>query len=189
VSAVSPHAHRSARNDFRPLALLAAAVAVAAALVGWLVVRLESGTSHARVTAPTLVSAAQLREFAASLHRPVFWAGALKGMSYELTATRGGRVFVRYLPPNAAAGDPRAGFLTVATYPSSRPYADLERAARPEDAVGIPLPGGAVALMSRRTPKSVYLARRGSHYQVEVYDSSLDTARNLVLSGSIQPLR
>ena len=31
--------------------------------------------------------------------------------------TTSGRVYVRYLPRGAAAGDPRAGFLTVGTYP------------------------------------------------------------------------
>jgi hypothetical protein len=189
VNAAAPHAHRSLQHDLRLLALLAAAVAVAAALVGWLLVRIEAGTSPARVTAPRLVSADELRRFARSLHHPVFWAGPVQGRSYELTATPGGRVFVRYLPPDAAAGDSRSGFLTVGTYPSSHPYADLEQAARAEDAVGVRLPGGAVALMSRRAPSSVYLARRGSPYQVEVYASSLDIARNLVLSGAIRPVR
>jgi hypothetical protein len=189
VKASAPQAPRSAEHDLRVLALFAVAVVGAATFVGWALVRRGGESGPAGVTAPKLVSAAELHRLAASLRHPVFWAGAANGMSYELTATPGGRVFVRYLPPSVEAGDTRAGFVTVGTYPSSHPYRDLERAASADDAVGIPLPGGGVALMSRRVPRSVYLARRGSPYQVEVYDPSLDTARDLVLSGAIQPVR
>ena len=44
--------------------------------------------------------------------------------------TGSGRVFVRYLPQGVSAGDPRAGFVTVGTYPDASAYANLERAAR-----------------------------------------------------------
>jgi hypothetical protein len=178
--------HGQRYSDLMPLA---AAVLVAALAVGWLLLRQTRQDAPLGSNGPVLVSAAELRRFAESRDQPVFWAGPLKDTSYELTATPGGRVFVRYLPPNVTAGDKRSGFLTVGTYPSRHPYADLERAARADDAVGVPLPGGVLVLMSRRAPRSVYLARRGSHYQVEVYDSSLDTARNLVLSGAIRPVR
>lgn len=187
-TAASP-APRAAAQDHRPLALLAAGMVVAAAVAAWLLVTLDSGGSSARTTGPVLVSAAELQRLAASVDHPVFWAGPRKDSAYELTVTPGGRVFVRYLPPHVAAGDPRPAFLTVGTYPSVRPYASLARAARADDAVGLRLRDGTLALLSRRAPRSVYLAQRGRRYQVEVYDPSLDTARNLVLSGSIRPLR
>lgn len=183
-----PQTTRFGDHERRAVALLAGVVVVAAALVGWLLVQGGAGSDRARVTTPVLVSAAELRQFAESVHHPVFWAGPRNGTSYELTATASGRVFVRYLPPHVQAGNPRAGFLTVGTYPSSRPYVDLERASRADDAIGIRLHGGALALMSRRAPRSVYLASRGSPYQVEVYAPSLDLARDLVLGGSIRPI-
>ena len=49
----------------------------------------------------------------------------------------------------------------------------------------IKLPGGGIAAVNPRFPRSVYLAYPGSDYEIEVFDPSLAHARQLVTSGQI----
>jgi hypothetical protein len=177
-------------ESYAPLAPLAVAVLLAAALVGWLLLRHEGPSTPAKVGAgPALVSPAQLERAAATLGSPIYWAGPRAGYSYELTATESGRVYVRYLPRGVAAGDPRAGFLTVGTYPGDHAYADLKRAAAGKGVNSKRLPGGGLLVVPARLPKSVYLAFPGTDYQVEVYDPTAGNARLLASNGSIKPIR
>jgi hypothetical protein len=110
-------------------------------------------------------------------------------MSYELTRTPSGRVYVRYLSAHTVAGDSRADFLTVGTYPSDRAYADLERAAKADDVLAARLDSGALMVVANKAPTNVYLAYRNLPYQIEVFDPSGETARELALAGEIEPIR
>src|SRR3954465_3112421 len=114
-TAVEPHAHP---DSYAPLLLLGVAVALAAALVGWLLVRGDAPVAPTFLsTGPALVSSAQLERASAALGSPIYWAGPRDGYSYELTVTSSGRVYLRYLPKGVKAGDPRANFLTNGTPP------------------------------------------------------------------------
>jgi hypothetical protein len=105
----APHAHRA---QLAQLAVFAAAVAVAAVVVGWLLIH-GKGDTRSRASGPALVSQTQLEELASSSTEPIYWAGPRKGFSYELTRTADGRTYVRYLPHGVPAGDRRAEFLVV----------------------------------------------------------------------------
>jgi hypothetical protein len=173
------------------LAVLGVAVAVAASVVAWLAVR---GTSHATPvpaanSGPQLVSHAQLERLAGSLDHPLYWAGAKKGYSYELTRLTGGRTYVRYLPAGVRAGDPRADYLVVGTYAQPGSFADLKRASTQKGSVSLGIPGDGLAIFSPAKPTSVYFGYPGKGYQVEVYSPSGQTARSLVLAGKITPVR
>lgn len=172
------------------VAVLGIAVLLSAAVVAWLLLRRETAPA---VTAPTggpaLMTQAQLESAAAATKAPVYWAGARSGFSYELTITTSGRVFVRYLPDGVAAGDGRARFLTIGSYPDPHAFTNLERAARRPQTVSVGLDGGGLAVISEETPTSVYVAYPGAKYQVEVFDPSGDNARRIALSGSIKPAR
>ena len=101
------------RPQHLSLLVLGVAVAMAAVLVAWLV--LKGGSSSApSYEHPTLVSQAQLERFAHGLDHPMYWAGPKPGFSYELTAAKG-RAWVRYLPAGVTAGDARSDFLVVGT--------------------------------------------------------------------------
>jgi hypothetical protein len=174
------------RNEMqRELVVLGTAVIVAALFVGWLLVR-SDGATQPQTTAPTLVSQAQLERFAQG--RTVYWAGPRTGYSYELTVTPSGRVYVRYLPEGVHAGDPRASFLTVGTYPADHAYASLRHAATAESVTSKRTSDGGLAVVSDRAPASAYLAYPGSKLQVEVYEPDADKALGLVLSGSVVPV-
>jgi hypothetical protein len=171
--------------------ILGVAAAVAAGLAAWYLLRSDGGT--AAPPAPNggaaLVSQAQLERLAASMNHPVYWAGPKSGFSYELTTTSTGRTFIRYLPRGVKAGDPRPDFLVIGTYAQPGSFADLRKAGKRKGSVALGIDGGGIALLSSKRPSSVYFAYPGAKYQVEVYEPSGDTARRLVLTGQIRPLR
>jgi hypothetical protein len=119
----------------------------------------------------------------------VFWAGPQTGSKYELTETTDGSVYVRYLTGDAEVGDPSPSYLTVATYPLANGYARVVAASRREGAEARRIRGGGLAVLDSQRPSSVYLAYPRGKYQVEVYHPSPNRARDLVLSGAIEPVR
>ena len=95
-------AQEQRRSDSFTLLPLGAAVLVAAAIVGWLVLHHRQPSRPALVAVgPVLVSAEQLTSESKSLGHKVYWAGPRKDWSYELTVTESGRAYVRYLPGGA----------------------------------------------------------------------------------------
>jgi hypothetical protein len=185
-------ADREPKTARLPLLGLAAVAALAvAAVVVWMLVR-EGG--EAESSAPTrpasveLASVDRLQALADSERTPVFWAGGRPGMRYELSQTPSGRIYIRYLPRGVEAGDPRARYLTVGTYPVEDAIAATRRSGEAKGAVVRELSGGAVAVYNESSPTSVFVAFPGIPRQVEVFDPSPEVARNLVDSGRIIPI-
>jgi hypothetical protein len=163
------------------------AVGLAVFLVGWLIFGGDGGSSPAN--GASAASESELRSLAASSSAPVYWAGPRDGQTYELTRTTDGRVYVRYLPEDVEVGDPRPQFLTVGTYPRPNAWAELRRASREPGAVSRRLPNDGMMVFSRSRPTSVYVGFAGGRYQIEVYAPSPGSARKLVESGQIVPVR
>jgi hypothetical protein len=171
-----------------------AAVALVAGFAAWLLLRDGSTGKPATPAASAqavarLVTPPRLRLLASRLGYPLYWIGRKSGMRYELTRATGGNTFIRYLPSSARAGDPRAAFLAIGTYPVRNPFAQIQAATRRPGAVTIRLAGGGLAVYDQATPTSVYFAYPGSKVQVEVYDPSARNARSLVLGGQAVPIR
>lgn len=177
---------RELRTTRVQLLILGLAFLVAASLVVWLLVRGDEQGAPTKSEGPTLVSPAQLAQLAKSVDHPVYWAGPRQGFSYELTSTRDGRVFVRYLPKGVAAGDPRPNFLVVGTYSRTGSFKTLKRAANRNGSVELPNKG---LMVESTKPQSVYIGYPGAKYQVEVFSPAGDAARRLVLSGTIVPIQ
>jgi hypothetical protein len=176
--------------------------ALAAAIGSWLFVGHGSGsvtTRSASITAlpgivptarlarPAIASTRRLRAAVAASSVPVYWAGMRRGTKLELTRAPGGAVYVRYLPPGAAAGDTRP-FLTVATYPRSKAYAEVRHAAASAKSRTIDLAGGGIAVYDPRRPTNVHLAYPGQPYQIEVFVPAGSAAVRLVESGAVRPV-
>jgi hypothetical protein len=138
---------------------------------------------------PSLVSTRQLRRFAPANGAPVFWAGPRAGSSYELTRTTDGRVYLRYLPSGVRAGDRRARFLTIGTYPVRDGLEAIRTAAREQRMTRVPLAGGALAVYRRSKPKSVYYATPRSPVEVEVFSPTPGLALQLAAASRIVPVR
>jgi hypothetical protein len=164
------------------VAVVAAAVAAVLLLTGGEPDRLEIGE-------PRIVSEAQLASYAESAGHPVYWAGsAADGYKLELTEVRGQRVFVRYLADSAKAGDPRADFTTVATYPMQGAYEQLRASADRSGSVEGETDGGALTLYYKKAPSNVYVAHPGSDQLVEVFAPEPRAAQQLAESPLIAPV-
>ncbi len=149
-----------------------------------------AATTTGRIsTKPTAATRADLRTFGQRVGHPIYWAGARPGYTYELSSTSNGSVFIRYLPVGTKVGDPRATFLTVATYPFPGAFAATTRAATAAgSAATIKLAHGGIGVVDGSYPKSIHIAYPGVSYQIEVYDPSPSTGRKLVASGAISPV-
>ena len=118
----------------------------------------------------------------------VYWAGPQDDVTYEVTRTEPGNVFVRYLPEGTEAGNPEPDFLTVGTYPVEDATAALERAAEKEGAIVERPDDGALVVTNESDPTSVYMAYPGSDLQIEVYAPDPDVALEIATSGAVQPI-
>jgi hypothetical protein len=164
------------------------ALAAAAAVVVFLLIR--DGGSDGTEPEKT-VSAASLEEIQAlpaSVGHPVYWAGPRAGMTYELTRTRRGDVYIRYLPAGVEVGDKRPTFLTVGTYPYARAIENARAQSKRPGAFGRSIAGRGIAYSLPNKTKSVFFAYPRLDYLYEVYDRRPLRARRLVLSGRIRPI-
>jgi hypothetical protein len=172
------------RNYWGWFVLALSALALAAAIVA--VFRFRDG-DHAlkpKLGVPTAASVSQLHDFASG-RQTVFWAGPPEEGKIELTKTRSGAVYIRYLTRGAKIGDPTARYTTIGTYSMQAAYAALQQSARSKGAVAFKAANEAFALWRRARPTSIYLAYRGTPYLVEIYDPNPRRARSLAKSGKI----
>jgi len=181
----------------RPRVRVGAVIALAAAagLLAWVVIDRGGNSSNPAVPTasaslgdhigPIGLSAQGLATLAHALKKPIYWAGPKAGYTYELTRTRDGKIYVRYLPSGVKVGDRRANFLIVATYPYAHAFRALKAISNGK---GVTLPDGGFALPDPNYPKSVHLAYRGVNYEVEVYDPSPAQSQAAALSGQVQPV-
>jgi hypothetical protein len=187
-----PYRRRTRAGGFArmPKILIAAALALAilVAVVVWLLVRGDDGSSRPRRAPAQAASIRALNAFASSVGHPVYWAGSQPRFTYELSRTKDGRIYIRYLPPGVKLGDRRPNYLTVGTYPQRRAFATLHATAKKQKARTIPLTGGGLAFQDKNRPTSVYLAYPGLEYQIEVFDPTPARARKLVASEQIKPM-
>jgi hypothetical protein len=134
------------------------------------------------------VSRAALRRLAKSLGQPIYWLGPQPSVTYELTQTSSGRLYVRYLPKGVKVGAPGT-YLTIGTYPLANAYTVTQALGRGSGNDSLDLAGGGIAVFGKAaTAKNVYVAYRGSDYQVEVFAPVEGNARKLVKAGRIVAL-
>ncbi len=167
--------------------LVVLSVALVAAVIVW--IGNGSDSSGPALGEPEVVTAGELSEFAAEHGRPVYWLGVRPGARYELTETEGGRVYLRYLRGDAQAGDKRADFITVATYPAANGVASLRLAAHGQKGGKLGrTKNGAVLLIDPSSPDNAHLAYPGANLQIEVFSPAPGEALRLAAKGDVQPV-
>jgi hypothetical protein len=196
VEAASPESRAAgeASPDRRPprrgrLLLLGGAL-VAVALVVVLVLLLggggdDDGGPVARRAPAAPATAGELARTAATAGHPVYWLGARDGTTYELTRTRDGRIFIRYLPAGVAVGSDAADYVTVGSYPQAGAYGALARTARAAGATVVSIPGGGRAYQDPDRPTSAYAAFPGSDVQIELFDPTAGAALRAARGGEL----
>jgi hypothetical protein len=173
-------------------ALLALLVVALVALLVWQATNGGGGEEEAEAPAPPgaarVVSPAELREAAASSDLPLYWVGPRPGAALELSESGPGRSYVRYLTGGAEAGNPKPDFLAIGTYRLPNALAALRANAKRSGAKLREAPRGARVWVDPQSPTSVYVARPGDDFQVEVYDPSPGRALSTALSPHLQPV-
>jgi hypothetical protein len=167
------------------------ALALVAGVVTWLLLREDDDESTPNRAAPAAAvpdttSLSALRARAAEADQPIYWAGRIPGRRFEVTETPE-RIYVRYLPRGAKAGTDKA-YLTVATYRHANAFAATQTVARHPGTTQIDVGPRGVAFYARGRPTNVYLAYRGSPYQIEVFHPVPRIARQLVSSRRVRPI-
>jgi hypothetical protein len=178
----------------RPGAVVAV-VAVVAFGVWYFAIRDSGGSSEpvtiatgGKAIGPIATTPSELSALAANLAHPSYWAGEQSGTRLELSRTKDARIYVRYLTGNAQIGVPKAGYLTVGTYPVTDAYSALQSLAEKPGAIVKDVADGGLAVTQANTATSVYLAYPDQDIQIEVYDPDAAKAMDLVTSGAIQPV-
>ena len=173
-----------------PAAAAAAAAVFAAAIAGCGGGdKTSTQTAPAKSVAPRLVTQQQLAAYAKTLPHPLYWAGPRQDLSYELTRTKDGSSYVRYLPKGVSAGDPRPIFLTVGTYPRPNAFAIVQQAAKHAPGSALSLAGGGLGVPSPRNAKSIYVSYPKSPVLVEVFSADPAQSRLLVKRQAIVPMQ
>lgn len=148
----------------------------------------STGPTQGTTARPKAATVQQLQALASSLGHPVYWIGPQSGMTYELTETSDGRIYIRYLPAGAKVGDRRPR-TTVGTYPLQNAVAAVKAIAKGTGGRSFSIAGGGIAVVDRNNPLSVYVAFPGSNYEIEVFDPATAGARELVSSGRLVSVR
>lgn len=181
------------RTSGRLTRWLLPAVALVAAVVVAVVLLAGGGDDDepaaARRAPAVAASLDRLAAAAADAGHPVYWAGARDGATYELTETRDGRFFIRYLPAGVDVGSSDARYLTIATYPQARAFETLLATARAQGVEAVRVPGGGRAFQDSGRAESAYVAFPGSGVQIEIFDPTAGEALRVARSGAIVPVR
>lgn len=137
---------------------------------------------------PVGLSESQLTDEASSLPHAAFWLGPRDSVSqYELTSTKDGRIFIRYLSDGAKVGDPRSIFLTVGTYEIPDAAAALRKAAQ-SNGQRVMHRGGDLTLTGGKAGNAYVVFADQPDLQVEIYSPVPGEADSLVKSGAVVPL-
>jgi hypothetical protein len=143
----------------------------------------DGGTPAARRAPAVAATPRALAALPADVGHAVYWVGARPGTTYELTRTRSGRVWVRYLPSGVPVGTDEATYLTVGSYPQRDALTTLTANARAQGVAAVALPDGGRAFQDADRPTSAYAAFPGSDVQVEVFDATPGQALRLIRAG------
>ena len=175
-------------------ALVALVVFLAAALVltatghGPLAGKARAASSDVTIGVPTAMTEQELRAFSANSAIPVYWAGPRDGVTYEVTKTSDGSVFVRYLTNGVKVGDQTASYLTVGTYYQPGGYTALSTTSQEAKVSSSTMRSGALVVQREDSPGSTWFSFPDADFQVEVYHPEAGHSFTLVSNGDVAPL-
>ncbi|MEI8066672.1 MAG: hypothetical protein WCH42_04995 [Actinomycetes bacterium] len=133
---------------------------------------------------PALVNQLELSNVHTTVKHSVYWAGTIANSSYELTITKSGSVYVRYLAAGVTAGSPEAS-LTIGSYPKTGAFEQLQTWGKAAGALTVKDKGGALVYRQTATSKNAYFAFKNSALLVEVFSPVPNAAFDLIQSGKV----
>ncbi len=171
---------------------IAAVAALAIAALAWAYVsgffggKARAAELNLTMGQPTFVSESELKTYGDS-HAPVYWAGPMDDVNYEITQASTGSTFIRYVPKSEPAGTSKET-LTVATYPEQQGYKRLQDAATEQNMGSQITNSGALVVVNPNAPLSTYFSFPDASFQVEVFSPTPDESKQKVLDGNIRLL-
>ncbi len=183
---------RSSRRARVWILVVAAAAALAIAAIAWaytsgfFAAKTPAAEFHINVGQPTFVSESDLKAYGDS-HAPVYWAGPMDDVNYEITQASTGSTFIRYVPKSEPVGTSKEA-LTVATYPEQQGYRRLQEAATEQNMGSQTTKSGALIVVNPNAPLSTYFSFPDASFQVEVFSPTPDESKQKVLDGGIRLL-
>jgi len=172
--------------------VIAAVAALAAAALAWAFMsgffggKARAAELNLTVGQPTFVSESDLKAYGDS-HAPVYWAGPMDNVNYEITEASTGSTFIRYVPKSESAGTSKE-VLTVATYPEQQGYKRLQDAAAEQNMGSQTTKSEALVVVNPNAPLSTYFSFPDASFQVEVFSPTPDESKQKVLDGNIRLL-
>jgi hypothetical protein len=137
---------------------------------------------------PQIVNTSDLSDAAGEVDHPVYGIAGQSDKVMELTETKDGKFFIRYLNSEDELGSDKPEFLTVGTYPVENAYGTLQALSSKPSSVTATTPDGGLIVFQRQRPESVYIAYPGADEQIEVFDPSAREALQLAKAGSVEPI-
>jgi hypothetical protein len=115
------------------------------------------GTVSLTAIPATIVTKAELISATKDLGFVIYWNGKMKDTNIELTVLTEGKVYVRYLPKDVAAGATEP-YLTIATYYDPEALGKVQNLGATAGAKYINYSGGAVAASTSESDSNIYFA-------------------------------
>ena len=138
---------------------------------------LDTTTLAARISGGVLLSESDLADVVSKLGETVYWVGPMRGAKYTINAQNVGAIYVRYLPNAKGISDTSPNYRVIATYKEANAYdATLAAGNQPNGVSFAKEDGAGVVYYNKNTPTNVYLAYKALPFQIEVFDSTAETA-------------
>ena len=138
---------------------------------------LDTTTLAARISGGVALSESDLKDVVSKLGETVYWAGPMRGAKYTINAQNVGAIYVRYLPNSKGISDTSPKYRVIATYKETNAYNATLAAGNQANGVSFAKEDGAgVVYYNKNTPTNVYLAYKALPFQIEVFDSTAETA-------------
>jgi hypothetical protein len=173
------------------------AILVFAVLVGWITHNNISSKNPNKSTSvagklrevtpfgPEIVSADDVKKAVSNVGHALYWVGEKANEQLEMTITKNGSVYVRYLPLGVKV-ETKEQYLTVVTFSDPSGYAHLQLSAKNVGAISAADTGGAFVVESSKNSLNAYFAYNNYPIQVEVFTTTPGKAWDLIQTGQVR---
>jgi hypothetical protein len=174
------------------------AILVFAVLVSWITYNNISNKSSSKSASiivsklrevtpfgPEIVSADDVKKAVSTVGHALYWVGEKTNHQIEMTITKNGSVYIRYLPLGVKVGT-KEQFLTIATYSDLNGYAHVQASAKNVGTISQADSAGAFVVESSKDSLNAYFAYNNYPIQVEVFTTTPGKAWNLIQTGQVR---
>ena len=173
------------------------AVVIFAVLVGWITynnISVKNSSTSTSVAAkprevtplgPEIVSPDTIRKTVSYLGHALYWEGEKANQQLELSITKDGSAYIRYLPLGKKAGS-KGNYDSVTTFSDANAYAHLQTKAGKSGAISAADNGGAFVVEDSKNSLTASFAYKNYPIRIEVQTNTPGRAWDLIQTGVIK---